>query len=92
MIKSAPNPATSTPSRQSPNFSLFSVKPDVSVDDALALACEYLACAAATAYESADNHTPEFRALARSVVHQLEAARALVEASVVGLEGRLRAS
>lgn len=77
--------------KSAPNFSLFTVKPDVSVNDALVLACEYLTCAAATAYESADNHTPEFRALARSVVHQLEAARALVEASVIGLEGQRKA-
>lgn len=77
--------------KSAPNFSLFTVKPDVSVKDALVLACEYLTCAAATAYESADNHTPEFRALARSVVHQLEAARALVEASVIGLEGQRKA-
>lgn len=77
--------------KSAPNFSLFTVKPDVSIDDALVLACEYLTCAAATAYESADNHTPEFRALARSVVHQLEAARALVEASVIGLEGQRKA-
>ncbi|MDU8359233.1 DUF6124 family protein [Pseudomonas syringae group sp. J309-1] len=77
--------------KSEPNFSLFTVKPDVSVNDALVLACEYLTCAAATAYESADNHTPEFRALARSVVHQLEAARALVEASVMGLEGQRKA-
>ncbi|MBC3952674.1 MULTISPECIES: DUF6124 family protein [Pseudomonas] len=77
--------------KSAPNFSLFTVKPDVSVNDALVLACEYLTCAAATAYESADNHTPEFRALARSVVHQLEAARALVEASVMGLEGQRKA-
>lgn len=77
--------------KSAPNFSLFTVKPDVSIDDALVLACEYLTCAAATAYESADNHTPEFRALARSVVHQLEAARALVEASLMGLEGQRKA-
>lgn len=77
--------------KSAPNFTLFTVKPDVSVNDALVLACEYLTCAAATAYESADNHTPEFRALARSVVHQLEAARALVEASLMGLEGQRKA-
>ncbi len=77
--------------KSAPNFSLFTVKPDVSVNDALVLACEYLTCAAATAYKSADNHTPEFRALARSVVHQMEAARALVEASVMGLEGQRKA-
>jgi hypothetical protein len=54
--------------KSAPNLSLFTVKPDVSVNDALVLACEYLTCAAATAYESADKHTPEFRALARCLM------------------------
>ena len=61
------------------NLSLFSVKPGVRVEDALLTASEYLACAAATAYEVADNSSLEFRPLARSVVHQLDAARALIE-------------
>jgi hypothetical protein len=64
------------------NLSLFSVKPGVTVEDALLNASEYLACAAATAYEVADNSTSEFRPLARSVVHQLDAARALIEVSI----------
>lgn len=86
MIKSAPHSATSAPSAPSPIASPFTVNPDISVEDALVLACEYLSCAAATAYESADNHRPEFRPLGLAVVHQLEAVRALVEASLVGLE------
>ncbi len=68
--------------------SLFTVKPGVSIEDALILASEYLTCAAATAHETADNSTKEYRPLARAVVHQIEAALALVEASVVGLEKR----
>lgn len=94
MIRSTPHPPE-TPAPQSPptnpnlgNLSLFVVKPDIRIEDALVLASEYLSCAAATAYETADNSTTEFRPLARSVVHQIEAARALVEASVAGLEGK----
>ncbi|OUM72080.1 hypothetical protein AUC60_20015 [Pseudomonas caspiana] len=70
---------------------MFTVKPDIKIEDALVLASEYLSCAAATAYETADNSTLEFRPLARSVVHQIEAARALVEASVAKLEEKYKA-
>ncbi|MCV4291393.1 DUF3077 domain-containing protein [Pseudomonas capsici] len=69
--------------------SLFTVKPGVNIEDALILASEYLTCAAATAHETADNSTKEYRPLARAVAHQIEAALALVEASVVGLEERV---
>ncbi|WP_311968783.1 DUF6124 family protein [Pseudomonas baltica] len=65
---------------------MFVVKPDVKVTDALILASEYLACAAATAYEVADNSSPEFRPLARSVVHQIKAVQALVTAAAERLE------
>ncbi|WP_349971162.1 DUF6124 family protein [Pseudomonas caspiana] len=92
MIRSTPHPPAK-PIKQNlvsntnlGNLSLFTVKPDIKIEDALVLASEYLSCAAATAYETADNSTLEFRPLARSVVHQIEAARALVEASVAGLE------
>lgn len=85
MIRSTPpSHPTSPPNFQHPNP--FSVNPNVSVEHALLTASEYLACAAATAYEVADNSTLEFRPLARSVVHQLDAARALVEASLAGLD------
>ncbi|MBX8582377.1 DUF3077 domain-containing protein [Pseudomonas cichorii] len=70
---------------------LFNVKSGVSIEDALVLASEYLLCAGATAYETADNSTKEFRPLAQAVVHQIEAARALVEAAVAGLEERQKA-
>ena len=93
MIRSTPHPPE-TPASQPTctnanlgNLSLFSVKPGVRVEDALLTAAEYLACAAATAYEVADNSTLEFRPLARSVVHQLEAARALIEVSIAGVSG-----
>lgn len=98
MIRSTPHPPVTPPSSSPPtntnlgNLSLFTVKPNVRIEDALVLASEYLSCAAATAYETADNSTTEFRPLARSVVHQIEAARALVEASVAGLEGKQKAT
>lgn len=98
MIRSTPHPPV-TPTSPSPltntnlgNLSLFTVKPNVRIEEALVLASEYLSCAAATAYETADNSTIEFRPLARSVVHQIEAARALIEASMAGLEGKRKAT
>ncbi|RAU48779.1 MULTISPECIES: hypothetical protein [unclassified Pseudomonas] len=94
MIQSTPHPPE-TPVTQSTPFgvnlgshSLFNVQSGIRVDDALVLVSEFLSCAAATAYESADNCTAEFRPLARSVVHQIEAAKALVEASLAGLAVR----
>jgi hypothetical protein len=98
MIRSTPHPPV-THTSSSPftntnlgNLSLFTVKPNVRIEDALVLASEYLSCAAATAYETADNSSIEFRPLARSVVHQIEAARALIEASMAGLEGKRKAT
>jgi len=73
-------------------MNLFTAKPGINVEDALITASEYLTCAAATAYESADNSTREFRALARAVMHQIEAARVLVEAAVAGLEAESKTS
>ncbi|WP_268799037.1 DUF6124 family protein [Pseudomonas huanghezhanensis] len=93
MIRSTPHPPKPTPPKVTctnanlGNLSLFSVRPGVRAEDALLTASEYLACATATAYEVADNSTPEFRPLARSVLHQLEAARALIEVSIAGLSG-----
>jgi hypothetical protein len=88
MIRSTPHPPETPISPTTctlpnlGNLSLFSVKPGVRVEEALLTAYEYLACAAATAYEVADNSALEFRPLARSVVHQLDAARALIEVSI----------
>ena len=88
MIRSTPHPpetpiSPTTCTYPNPgNLSLFSVKPGVRVEDALLTSSEYLACAAATAYEVADNSSLEFRPFARSVVHQLDAARALIEVSI----------
>ena len=64
---------------------ILCVQPGVRVLDALTLASEYLASAGATAYEAADNSSAEFRPLANAVVHQIEAAKALVDASIAGL-------
>ncbi|MFJ3484782.1 DUF6124 family protein [Pseudomonas sp. NPDC090202] len=91
MIRSTPHPPASPVTKATPfsvnlgNLSLFRVQPEIRVEDALILAAEYLASAVATAYESADNSPREFRPLARAVVHQIEAAKALIEASIAGL-------
>jgi hypothetical protein len=96
MIQSTPHPPEIPVTKATPfgmnigNQNLFSVQPGIRVEDALVLATEYLACAAATAYETADNASSEFRPLARSVVHQIEASKALIEASLLGLEHVLR--
>ncbi|WP_426118616.1 hypothetical protein [Pseudomonas sp. DSP3-2-2] len=95
MLSSKSHP-TEYPAPQTKPFeigmSLLTTKPGVRVEDALITASEYLTCAAATAYESADNSTKEFGALARSVMHQIEAARVLVEAAVAGLEAGSKTS
>jgi hypothetical protein len=93
MIRSTPHPPEAAPPQDSVfdinlgNLSLFTVKPDVKAIDALVLASECLECAAATAYETADNSSMEFRPLARSVVHQIKAVQALVKAAAEQLEG-----
>ena len=98
MIRSTPHPPTIPVTKSIPfgvnlgTSNLFCVQPGVNVEDALVLVSEYLNCAAATAYESAENASNEFRPLARSVVHQIEAAKALVEASIAGLSDTLRHS
>lgn len=91
MIRSTPHPPETLLAvhrENLGNLSLFRIKPDVKIVDALILASEYLACVEAIVYETAEYSTPEYRPLARSGVHQLEAARMLVEASVAGLEAR----
>ncbi|WP_407312466.1 DUF6124 family protein [Pseudomonas sp. nanlin1] len=89
MVKSTPHPPYLT-QHQPFGYNLgdnplFNVREGFRVDEALEQACEHLSCAAATAYETADNIALEFRPLARAVVHQIEVARALVEASIAGL-------
>ena len=67
---------------------LLTIRSDFKIEDALATASDYLTCARATAYESADNSTPEFRPLARAVVYQIENVQALVDACLGRLEGK----
>jgi hypothetical protein len=91
MIRSTPHPPGMPVTKSLPfgvnlgNSNVFNVQPGTRVEDALVLVSEYLDCAAATAYESADNTSREFRPLARAVVHQIETAKALLEASIAGL-------
>lgn len=56
---------------------------DIKTKDALLVASDYLNGAAAIAYETADNSTPEYRPLARSGLQQLNIARAVIDALVV---------
>ena len=76
-------PTPFTPYLNNPR--ILRAQPGINIEDALALACEYLSHARATACESADNSTAEFEPLARAMVRQVETARALVEASIAGL-------
>ncbi|WNW10300.1 hypothetical protein RRX38_03740 [Pseudomonas sp. DTU_2021_1001937_2_SI_NGA_ILE_001] len=84
MILSTPHPPTSSP-LPAGESGLFSVRPGIKAEDALVAAAEHLQCAVATAYEVADNQNAEFRPLARAVVHQLESAQLLVEASLAAV-------
>ncbi|MCY1403508.1 hypothetical protein D9M71_186920 [compost metagenome] len=96
MIKPSPNPPQpSTPVTQPLSFGhcpgsnlLFSIRADIPVDEALVHASDHLTCATATAFEVADNCPSELRSLARSVIHQLDVAKALVEASIAGINER----
>ncbi|WP_166365339.1 DUF6124 family protein [Pseudomonas akapageensis] len=65
---------------------LFTVREGIDIEDALIHASDRMHCAAAIACEVIERAHPEFQALARSVVHQIEVATALVEASIAGLE------
>lgn len=88
MIRSTPHPPQNLldalPAALS-EIGLFTVKAGVKVEDVLIAAAEYLNCASATAYEVADNQTAEFRPLARSVMHQMDTARLLIEAALNAL-------
>jgi len=86
MILSTPHPPKIRSAAASSLRTPFTLHPDVNIEEALSLACEYLAGASATAYETADNCSQEFRALARAVVNQIEVARTLVEATAAKLE------
>lgn len=61
---------------------LFSIKPDVTQEEALVHASDLLRSAAATAYESASSHQGNQRDLAFSVVYLIDMAKAMVERSL----------
>lgn len=89
MILSTPHPPQiPTPALPLPlaGPGLFSVNPGIHAEDALIAAADYLECASAAADEVADHPSIECRALARSVVHQLDMARVLIEATLAALQ------
>lgn len=68
-----------TPSALSAPHRLFSMRPDISAEDALSHASELLRCATSTAYEAADNLYGAQRDHAMSVMHLVEMAQAMVD-------------
>jgi hypothetical protein len=92
MIRSTPHPPLTKFSTIPPaqvnlgDLSLFTVRPDIPVTDALIQAGELLRCASASTYELTDSAPRAVRPLAGSIVHLIDSARALVEASIAGLE------
>lgn len=97
MIKPTPNPPqltpASTPVTRSVPFgdclgsqALFTVREGIDLEDALIHASERMNCASATACALIDHSHPDLQALARAVMHQIEVGRALVEASIAGLQ------
>ena len=62
----------------------FEVNRNVSSEEALVHASDLLRCAAATAYESANNLQGANRDLAFSTVHMIDMAKALVDRSLEG--------
>jgi hypothetical protein len=57
------------------------------LESSLLRASELLKCASATAYENGDNLTGSNRDLAFSVMHLVEMARAMVDRSLLCVEG-----
>jgi len=70
---------------------LFAVRAGINAEDALAHASLLLGCAAANAYETADNVRGDDKELARSVVCLIEMAKAALDAVLVRGEGCHRA-
>lgn len=62
----------------------FDVNRNVSSEEALVRASDLLRCAAATAYESANNLKGAHRDLAFSTVHMIDMAKALLDRSLDG--------
>jgi hypothetical protein len=93
MIKPSPNPPPLKPVTRELALGecqhgdmLLSVRAGIPLEVALGHASRHLNCATATAFELVDNSTPEYRTLARSVVLQLEVAKALLQASMAGMD------
>jgi hypothetical protein len=63
---------------------LFDVKPGIGSEEAMVHASGLLRCAAAIAYESAENLYGAHRNLAFSVVHMIDLAKAMVDRSLDG--------
>ncbi|MDB6144942.1 MAG: hypothetical protein JWP80_3986 [Pseudomonas sp.] len=96
MVKITPDPPQSNPTpprnRIAPRPSratehglpdrLFLVRSHISAEEALTTASEILDCAAATAYESAEQLDPNNRKLVVAVAYLLETAQELVEAAL----------
>jgi len=66
----------------------FDVNPSISSEEALVRASDLLRCAAASAYESADQLQGVKRDLAFSVVHMIDMAKAMVDRSLDGAQCR----
>ncbi|MGL6242429.1 DUF6124 family protein [Pseudomonas sp.] len=62
----------------------FDVNPAVSGEEALVHASDLLRCAAATAFESANNLQGASRDLAFSTVHMIDMAKAMIDRSLQG--------
>ncbi|SEM68188.1 Protein of unknown function [Pseudomonas sp. ok272] len=60
----------------------FEINPNISREEALVHASDLLRCAAATAYESANNRLGTSRDLALSVVHMIDMAKTMVDGSL----------
>lgn len=60
----------------------FDLRSGISAQDALIHASELLKCAAASAYETADNLTGEQRALAFSAYHLIGMAKTLIDSAL----------
>ncbi|GFM79294.1 hypothetical protein PSCICM_51130 [Pseudomonas cichorii] len=83
MFKVSPNPPVSFIHCSTPQgIERDDRQPDDSSHDALLHASSLLDCAAATAYENADNLTGSHRKVAMGVVHLIEMAKAEVDRSL----------
>ncbi|MGC5702023.1 DUF3077 domain-containing protein [Pseudomonas sp. NFXW11] len=73
-------PALNEPDKEEEKF--FEIRRSLSCEEAMIHASDLLRCAAATAYDAADNLRGANRDLAFSVVHMIDLAKALVDKSL----------